>query len=267
MASPTRIASAADRRGRQALGAAQPSVGPACGEGPGRAVDSKAPPELVERGQQHLLDRALHRAQRERRLHRAVGAIELEAGQCADERVGVGAQRLAGAADRRGDRKPLLERVAQRGDLPVRVEAVAAGGALRLRIPEAALPGAQCVRADVEQRRGLARLESSHADIIRAGPARCKRSSWEIAHLSHQNVVLRIAWASIRTRRSPATARRRWRWCLDARALAHRAAARKLKRAVTRLCAPCARRTDAVCQPTADDPAIASSIGTSGVQT
>ncbi len=125
VASPTRIASRRTGGGREALRAAQPAVGPARGERPGRAVGAVALAELLERGQQHLLDRALDGAQRERGLHRAVGAVELEAGERADERVRVGAERLARAADRRRDRQPLLEGVAQRGDLPVRVQAVA----------------------------------------------------------------------------------------------------------------------------------------------
>ena len=162
---------AADGRRGEALRAAQPAVGPARREGPGGAVGAEARAELLERGQQHLLDRALHGAQRERRLHRAVGAVELEAGERADERVGVGAERLARAADRRRDRQPLLERVAQRGDLPVRVQAMLAGRALGLGVAEAALPGAKRVRADVQQRRRLARLQSPHVrDIIRRWP-------------------------------------------------------------------------------------------------
>ena len=87
--------------------------------------------ELVERREQHLLDGALDRAQGQRRLHREVGPLELERAQRADERVGVGAERLARAADRGGDRQALLQRVAQGGDLAVDVQAVLARRPLR----------------------------------------------------------------------------------------------------------------------------------------
>ena len=122
----------AGRRRRQALRALQPVVGPARGERPRGGVGAVALAELGERREQDLLDRALDGAQRQRGLHRAVGAVELEGVQRADQDVRVGAQRLARAGDRGGDRQPLLQRVAQRGDLAVRVEAVLARRALRL---------------------------------------------------------------------------------------------------------------------------------------
>ena len=154
------------RRRRQALRAAQPVVGPARGERPRRAVGAEALAELVERRQQDLLDGALDGAQRERALHRAVGALELEAGERADERVRVGAERLTRAAHGGGDRQALLQRVAQRGDLAMGVQAVPAGRALRLGVAEPALPRAQGVRADVQQRGRFARLQGPHARLM-----------------------------------------------------------------------------------------------------
>lgn len=120
--------------------------------------------ELGERRQQHLLDGTLHRAQRERRLHRAVGAVELEAGERADEGMRVGAQRLTRAADGGRDRQPLLQGVAQRRDLPVRVQAVTPGGPLRLGVTETTLPCTQGVGADIQQGRSFARLKGPHRE-------------------------------------------------------------------------------------------------------
>ena len=159
----------ARRRWREPLRAAQPAVGPARGEGPRRGVGAEAVAELVERREQDLLDGALDEAQRERALHRAVGAVELEAGKRPDKRVRVGAERLACAADGGRDRQALLQRVAQRGDLTVGVQPVAAGRALRLRIAEAALPSAQRIGAHIEQGRCFARLQGAHlGDMIGA---------------------------------------------------------------------------------------------------
>ena len=66
---------------------------------------------------------------------------------------------LARAGDGRGDRQPLLQRVAQRGDLAVRVEAVLARRALRLRVAEAPLPRTERVRADVQDGSRLGGLQ------------------------------------------------------------------------------------------------------------
>jgi hypothetical protein len=79
-------------RRRQALGPLQPVRGPAGGEGPRRAVEAVALAELVDRRQEHLLDRALDGAQGEGGLHRGVRAIELEGLQGADEDARVRAQ-------------------------------------------------------------------------------------------------------------------------------------------------------------------------------
>ena len=163
------------RRWREALRAAQPAVGPARGEGPRRGVGAEAVAELVQRRQQDLLDGSLDGAQRERALHGAVGAVELEAHERPHKGVRVGAERLAGAAHGGGDRQALLQRVAQRGDLAVGVEPVPAGGALRLRIAEAALPRAQRIGAHIEQGRCFARLQGAHlGDMIGARRASCK---------------------------------------------------------------------------------------------
>ena len=79
----------------------------------------------------------------------------------------VGAQRLTRAGDRRRDRQPLLQRVAQRGDLAVRVEPVLARRALRLGIAETPLPGAERVRADVEDGSRFRCLQRAHEVGIR----------------------------------------------------------------------------------------------------
>ena len=118
--------------------------------------------ELAKAREQDLLDRALDGAQGQRGLHGAVGALELEGVQGADQDVGVGAQRLTRAGHCGGDREALLEGVAQCRDLAMRVETVLAGRPLGLRIPEAALPRAQRVRADIEQRCSLGRLQRAH---------------------------------------------------------------------------------------------------------
>jgi hypothetical protein len=111
--------------------------------------------DLVQRREQHLLHGALEGAQRQRGLHRAVGAVELVGGQRADQDARVGAQRLTGAGDGRRDGQPLLERVAERGDLSVRVQPVLARRALRLGIAEAPLPRAERIRADVQDGSGF----------------------------------------------------------------------------------------------------------------
>jgi hypothetical protein len=89
-----------------------------------RAVEAVLLADLAQRGEQHLLDGTLDGPQRERGLHRAVGAVELVGGERAHQDARVGAQRLTRAGDRRGDRQPLLQRVAQRRHLAVRVEPV-----------------------------------------------------------------------------------------------------------------------------------------------
>ena len=80
-------------------------------------------------------------------------------------------QSLARAGDRRGDRQPLLQRVAQRRHLAVGEQPVLARRSLRLREPEPPLPRPQRVRADVQQRRRLARLEIAHAQESRLAGA------------------------------------------------------------------------------------------------
>ena len=173
----------AHRRRREALRALQPVGRPARGEGPGRAVEAVALAELVDRGQQHLLDRALDGAQREGGLHRAVGAVELEGLERADEDGRVRAQGLARAGDGRRDRQALLQRVAQRGHLAVRVEAVLAGRALRLGVAETTLPGTERVRADVQHgsrfrglQRAHGRCTASERNVICAGSAQLARN-------------------------------------------------------------------------------------------
>ena len=154
---------APDGRRGEALGAAQPLAAPPGGEGPGGALVAVALADLVERGEQDVLHRALDRAQRERRLHGGVGAVGLEGGEGPGEGPGVRAQALLGDADGRGDREPVVQGVAQGGHLAVGVEAVAARGTGGLGEAEAPLPRAQRVRADVEKRRCLTRLERAHA--------------------------------------------------------------------------------------------------------
>ncbi len=75
------------------------------------------------------------------------------------------------------------KRVAQGRDLSVGVLAMLPGRPLGLGVAEAALPRAQRVRADVQQRRRLAGLQSPHMDIMRADRSRCKRHGRETAHV------------------------------------------------------------------------------------
>ena len=115
-----------------------------------------------KRRQQHLLDRAIERAQRQGGLDREVGSLELERAQRPDERVGVGRERLTRAADRGGDRQALLERVPERRDLAVDVQPVLARRPLRPRVAEAPLPCAERVRADVQKGCRFAGFQSPH---------------------------------------------------------------------------------------------------------
>ena len=130
----------------------EPVGGPARGERPRSAGIAVLCGDLTQRGQQHVVDGALDRAQCQRGFHRAVGAIQLAARQRADEHRRVGRQLLPRTGNCRGNRQAFFQCVAQRGDLTVRVEAVLALGAHRRRIAETPLPGAQSVRAYVQER-------------------------------------------------------------------------------------------------------------------
>ena len=149
-------------RRREALGAAEPVGGPAGREGPGRAVGAVAVGDVAQRREEDLLDGALDGPQRERRLHGGVGALDVEGGQGAAEDRRVLADGLAGAGHGRGDREPLLERVAQGEDVAVRVEPVLARRPLRLRVREAPLPGTERVGADVQRGSRLGCLQGAH---------------------------------------------------------------------------------------------------------
>ena len=106
----------AQRRRREPVRAHEPVGGPARGERPGRAVEAVARGDLAQRGQQHLLDGALDRAQRERGLHRAVGAVELEGRQRADEDAACrpSASRARGRSPRRSTGPLAARRAARR---------------------------------------------------------------------------------------------------------------------------------------------------------
>src|ERR1700727_1001218 len=103
---------------REARRSPQPIARPMRRECPRCGLDPEAAVDLLERRQQHLLDRAIDRPQRERSLDR------------------LGGQALSRAGNRRRDRQSLLQRVTQRGDLAVSQKAVLAGRALRLREAE-----------------------------------------------------------------------------------------------------------------------------------
>ena len=151
------------QRGRsQPLRPLEPVRRPLHCEGPGRAVVAVSIADLLERRQEDLLDGALDRTERQRRLHRRVRPVELEGVQCPRQRAGVSAQRLARAADCGGDGQPLLQRVAEGRDLAVRVEPVLARRALRLGVAETTLPRTERVGADVQYGSRFGGLQRAH---------------------------------------------------------------------------------------------------------
>jgi hypothetical protein len=104
---------------------------------------------LLERREEHLLDRALHRADGEALLHDAVGERLVEVVERVEE-AARGARplaALAGELDRRGDVVRLEQRAAQRLQLGEVVLAVTALGPARLRIAETPLPATQRIGA------------------------------------------------------------------------------------------------------------------------
>ncbi len=115
VASPMRTAAGRIGGGARRCARCSQSVGPAGREGPRRAVEAVALAELVDRRQQHLLDRALDGAQREGGLHGGVGAIELEGLQRADEdaRVRSSATRARGRSPTRSTGPPGARREAR----------------------------------------------------------------------------------------------------------------------------------------------------------
>ena len=114
------------RRRRQPGGAPEPVGSPSARRTPRRPTRPIPPRDLVERREQHLLDGALDRAQRQRRLDRRVRPLAVVGAERADQRVRVGREALARARDGRRDRQTLLERVPQRRDLAVREQPVLA---------------------------------------------------------------------------------------------------------------------------------------------
>ena len=110
--------------GREPDGAPQPVRPPVRRERPGGRLAAVPSLDLGQRWQHDLLDGPLNRPHRQRRLDRLIGAVALVRAEGADQRVGVRSKPFTRARDGRGDRQPLLERIAERRDLAVREKAV-----------------------------------------------------------------------------------------------------------------------------------------------
>ena len=119
----------------------QPPGGPAAAE-LALGVAALALVGELDRGQQDLLHRALHRAHGEALLEDAVGHVLVEVVEGVEQPRGRGRAlaALAGELDGRGDVVRLEQRPAQRLELREVVLAVAALRAARLGVAEAALP-------------------------------------------------------------------------------------------------------------------------------
>jgi hypothetical protein len=81
-------------RRRQPRCAAKPVVSPLRGERPPRRIERLLAADLLERGQQHLLDRELDRTKPQRRLERRIGSLAIVFRQRGDQRAAIRGERF-----------------------------------------------------------------------------------------------------------------------------------------------------------------------------
>ena len=147
---------------RQPRCAAKPVASPMRSERPRRRIDRLLAADLLERGQQHLLDRLLNRAEPQRRLDRRIRPLAIVFRQRGDQRCAIRGERLARANNCRRDRETVVQRLSQSRHFAMQVTAVVTRGSLWCRKIEPRLPRAQRVRGDVKQRRRFTRLQIAH---------------------------------------------------------------------------------------------------------